>query len=174
LQNIPLLRRLRNCEKSANAFTVEAEVLVAAVGHQTASDDVKNYAGAACILMEAVSQSLIGKVNERNDTAFTQQTGDLFPLVGVEVGTSRIVTTSLQQSDIAWLGAAKCLEYGIERQLLGSEIEVVIVYNLEADGFQDKSVVRPCRFSQPDTGMGTSPRDEFGSQAQRSGAAGRL
>ncbi len=127
------------------------------------------------VFLEAIPETLVGKVDKGDHSFLCKQLCNLFPLGEGWIDSGRVVAASVEADQVA--AAAVGLQVlnhrrEVERCLVGRQIRINVRF--EASGLEDRSMVRPSRVAQPNSGAGKMFCDRVRSDAEGTGSSWSL
>ena len=163
---------LTDGHQKASPFAVDAEILRTAGRDKTFGHRGCNKTGSGGIFLKPVAESLIRNIDHRHCAGFEQDLHNRFPFGQIEVGTGWIVTTPVQQHDIAPACCLEVFDHRIERHGTGFAVEVSIRDNLDSEVVQYGNMVWPGWVGHEHPGIGSGHPDQLKGLSARPGSAG--
>jgi hypothetical protein len=78
--------------QGTNTVTVQTKILRAGIGNDNLRHGLGQIAQALGILIQSTAQTLIGRIDKRGKTVLLRQTGDLLPVIHVQIRPGRVMT----------------------------------------------------------------------------------
>ncbi len=148
---------------------LECETAIMASG--TASITRRNPAASA---VEVRAESLIGQIDERQQTLARKQLRERAPLLKRQVGAAWVVTGRVHEHDITGARLLQPIEHRFEEQPVSGGVVVGIALELQSAAAEERRVIAPGRIAQIHHRGGRDGADEFGADAQRTASPGSL
>ncbi len=92
-------------------------------------------------------ETLVSYIEVWEEVIFLHYLSNFVPLLWGWVNTSRVVGTSVEEDNGAWLGVGKILQHAIEVQTLGLGVKVSIFSDFKTCSLEDLGVVSPGGFA---------------------------
>ena len=168
------VRRTGFHEQRADAVSIDAEILVAALGHEHVVAGREDTAQTVRVVVEPASEALVGDVDEGDQATLDDHARYLRPLFMVEVRAGRIVATAVKKRDVAGASGGQRLDHVVEADDAEIPVVIWIFDQIEPHRADDRRVIRPGRSADEHSGVGVDRRDQLETKPQRAASSGRL
>ena len=158
---IGFLGRGTDDAESSGAFAVETHALGEGVGDKKIQALVSQQAYSEGIRLQAVRETLVGEVQERDQLAVAQNGGQVGPFGWGQIRAGWVMTADVQQHDALRGQRADGAPHGVESH---AAVWVVVGVGLDRNigTFKYRAVIVPGRIAEPDRACRKPAADEFG------------
>ena len=158
----------------AGALPVQAHVLGAGGGDDHLRQAGHQQAQAGGVLLQAISQALVGDIDKRGKALALGHIGYNPPLLQGQIRPAGVVAAAVQQHHVAGHRALQVRHHALEIHPVAGGIVVAIGLEAQAHTAQQRKVHRPGGVAYPDPGGGRGAIDHLRADAQGAAAAGGL
>src|SRR4051794_1866248 len=155
----------------AHAFSIERERFGKGVGDEQRAARRRETAYRLSILLDAITEALIGDVQKRDQFQAPNSLDDLAPLLRGEIDSGGVMATRMQDDDRARRQMTKRLHHCAEVEAPRGRIVVWISVDLEAGVLEQRAMILPARLADPDLRGRIDPTQEIRSYLEAAGAA---
>ena len=169
------LRMLGNHGDRSHPLAVQSEVLREGIADDHFAACGQDLPKSRGVLGQSPPKTLIGEIDDGQQSMLGQRAGDLPPLLGIRIDASGVVATSMQQDRVPWFGfGLQVFQHArrIESPFVISQ--VAIRFRRDPRGGKDRLVVGPGGVGHPDPQQPELIVQEVSGDAERPRPSGRL